>query len=158
MPRTPRPGGRISLAEPINRDYVQLSRAHKDEFYGYGVPEIAHLVERLNADDQDERDDDPMMDFNHVDLVEYAECAGFHDVHLELHIDVAERQPRDWDAFMKLAPNPNANDRRNGATLSDRGRASPARRTPSPVGRTRARRGPHSHGVPLGRQVNPPTC
>jgi len=107
--RVLRPGGRISLAEPINGDYLALN-ACADEYYGYRVPAVADVLARLRRDDEDgaDRDDHPMTGFNHVDLVRHSEAAGFRESHLELRIDVAARDPRAWDSFVNFAPNPNA--------------------------------------------------
>lgn len=62
--RALRPGGRISLAEPINRDYLSLN-GRRGEFYGYDATAIAPLIERLRAADIKDFDEDPMTDFTH---------------------------------------------------------------------------------------------
>lgn len=105
--RVLRRNGRISLAEPINRDYVALAHAHPDEYYGYSVPAVADVLKRLRADPPDVSDD-PMMDFTHLDLVGFSEAAGFQESHLQLRVDVVPREPRTWDSFVHFAPNPNA--------------------------------------------------
>jgi ubiquinone/menaquinone biosynthesis C-methylase UbiE len=107
--RVLRRGGRISLAEPINRDRVRLTELSKSEYYGYDVTPIAELMQRINAlDDARDLNDDPMTDFSYVDLVSMCEQAGFGEIRLEVRCDVTKRKPRSWKSFVEFAPNPNA--------------------------------------------------
>lgn len=106
--RVLRHDGRLSLAEPINRDRMQLSKA-RDEYYGYDVAPIADLMARIKAaDDAIDPDNDPMTDFSYLDLVEMCEDAGFTESHIAVRCDVTKRKPRAWDSFIGFAPNPNA--------------------------------------------------
>jgi arsenite methyltransferase len=99
--RVLRPGGRISLFEPINR----LNRFGRV----FDVPEVEDLDERVRGvyERLQPRDSDPMLDFDDRDLVELAEAAGFPEVVLTLEVDVKPPEPTRWDAFVNAASNPN---------------------------------------------------
>ena len=108
--RVLRPGGRISLFEPINR--LMYPEA-EDRFWGYRVPAVSDLVRKVRSRFAG---DDPayriaMMDFDDRDLARLAEAAGFETVHVECHIDVSAgswAHPVNLDALLDTAPNPNA--------------------------------------------------
>jgi SAM-dependent methyltransferase len=102
--RVLRPGGRISLFEPINRFGLD---ARKQGFWGYpgdGLADLAARVDRVYEEIQPP--DDPMLDFDERDLVRLAEEAGFFPVELELRAVVQRSEPRRWDAFLRSSGNP----------------------------------------------------
>ena len=104
--RVLKPGGRVSLFEPIN---VLMSLAQPGLFHGYdvtAVQDLAAKVQALYAAIQPPGVD-PMIDFDDRDLVRHAEDAGFPDVSLELRISVtARREPVPWDRFVRSSGNP----------------------------------------------------
>lgn len=109
--RVLRPGGRVSMFEPINR---LMDPEPAGRFWGYDLSSVAELVARVKAvstGSQDPRFRAAMMDFDDRDLFRLAEEAGFDRVHVECHIDVAPG-PTDpavsVDALLDRAPNPNA--------------------------------------------------
>jgi len=80
--RVLRPGGRISLFEPINTLMHGLER---DTFGGYDVRPIAPIMAKVTAAFRSfQPEHDPMTDFDDRDLVRLAEQAGFAVVELEL--------------------------------------------------------------------------
>jgi SAM-dependent methyltransferase len=102
--RVLRPGGRVSLFEPINR-FGQEERGRG--FWGYpgdGLADLAQRVERVYAEIQPP--DDPMLDFDERDLVALAGAAGFFPLELELHASVRPMEPRSWTAFANSSGNP----------------------------------------------------
>jgi arsenite methyltransferase len=105
--RVLRPGGRLSIFEPINR-YFELRDA---DFWGFDASPVRELVTKMNAYEgwYVNNEDDPMMNFGERDLYEWARSAGFDEVRMTL---VLERKPdswvRNWDSLLKTAPNPNA--------------------------------------------------
>jgi arsenite methyltransferase len=102
--RVLRPGGKVSLFEPINR----FGMAERTKgFWGYpgdGVAELAARVDGVYEEIQPPTD--PMLDFDERDLVRLAEDAGFFPVELDLHAFVRPSEPRPWDAFLNSSGNP----------------------------------------------------
>ena len=99
--RVLKPGGRISLFEPINRYGLDAWR--------FDMTPVADLAQRLR--DFYRRlqppDADPMLDFDEHGLVAHCEATGFVDIHLALHIFVRPATPQPWDRAMSIPGNPN---------------------------------------------------
>lgn len=105
--RVLRPGGRISLFEPIN---VLMQGCGSRLFYGYDVSAVAEIAAKLDAQFATIQPPgtDPMLDFDDRDLVRLAEQAGFADVQLDLRVTVQARRPAaPWDRFLRQSGNPN---------------------------------------------------
>ncbi len=103
--RVLRPGGRVSLFEPIN---VLMSRLDADRFYGYDIGAVAGLAARVKAlyRSIQPADSNPMLDFDDRDLVRHAQDAGFPEINLELRVSVKTRkEPVPWDRFMRTSAN-----------------------------------------------------
>jgi len=105
--RVLKPGGRISLFEPINR-YTVLTEP-PTWVCGLEVPEIADLAQRLWAFYRGLQPlaTDPMMNFDERNLVASCEATGFVDIHLTLHILVRPRKPVKWEVALNAPGNPN---------------------------------------------------
>jgi len=102
--RVLRPGGRVSLFEPINSFGMDERR---QGFWGYpsdGLHELAERVEGVYEAIQPPSD--PMLDFDERDLVRMAEDAGFFPIELELQAEVRWTDPKRWQAFLKSSGNP----------------------------------------------------
>jgi arsenite methyltransferase len=102
--RVLRPGGRVSLFEPINRFGLHERR---QGFWGYpsdGLHDLADRVEGVYAAIQPPTD--PMLDFDERDLVRFAEEAGFFPIDLELQAEVRWAEPKPWPAFLNSSGNP----------------------------------------------------
>jgi arsenite methyltransferase len=102
--RVLRPGGRISLFEPINSFGLAERRSG---FWGYpsdGVADLAARVDAIYAEIQPP--DDPMLDFDERDLVALAQAAGFFPVELELTAEIGPMHPRPWAPFAASSGNP----------------------------------------------------
>ncbi len=107
--RVLRPGGRVSLFEPINRfGYPEPD----DRFWGYDVTPVADLAAQARATLR--RQQSPaartMLDFDERDLITFAEEAGFRDVRLTLDVVIKPgglfgAEPS-WETFAHTAPNP----------------------------------------------------
>jgi arsenite methyltransferase len=98
--RVLRPGGRVSLFEPINR----LNRFLRAYDAG-DVQELDDCVKGL-FDALQPRESDPMLNFDDRDLVELAEAAGFEHVHLTLEVETEPPEPMRWEAYVNTAWNP----------------------------------------------------
>lgn len=106
--RALRPGGRISLFEPINR---LMFPEPLDRFWGYNIAAVTDLADKVKAtfDKLEDRATAAMSDFDDRDLVTFAEAAGFERIHLECHIDVEPRSSMraiSLAALLDGAPNP----------------------------------------------------
>ena len=104
--RVLRPGGRVSLFEPIN---VLMSAADPDRFFGYDVTPVRALAAKVQALYQSIQPPgiDPMIDFDDRDLVRHARSAGFPEIDLELRVSVkARKQPIPWERFLRTSGNP----------------------------------------------------
>src|SRR5690606_37100179 len=106
--RVLRPGGRMSLYEPVNR-YFGL-RPPPTRWWGFDVTPVQDLAERVRAeyDRVQPPDASPLMDFDDRDLVRMATDAGFNPVSLTLEVDVSrgDHWSSSWEAFLHTAPNP----------------------------------------------------
>lgn len=114
MHRVLRPGGRISLFEPIN--HLTFPEP-PDRFWGYDVAAVSDLADKVKATFLDLQDPAAatMIDFDDRDLLHLAEVAGFEEVHLASQIDVQPAsedesgsvlRPHSLAAFLDIAPNP----------------------------------------------------
>jgi len=108
-----RPGGRISLAEPILQDeafYARALRARLDEPVAGRDDRFLCLLHRWKAaqfpDSAEGCNGNPLVNFSERDLIAHAKGAGFADIHLELHIDVVTSPIRSWKVFIGTSPHP----------------------------------------------------
>lgn len=103
--RVLKPGGRLSIFEPINR-FAFPEPA--DRFAGYDMTPVLEIAQKLKDvyDRIQPPETDPMTDFDERDLIQYAEQAGFREVHLELKVKVTPSESGNWEAILKTAANP----------------------------------------------------
>jgi arsenite methyltransferase len=104
--RVLRPGGRISLYEPIN---ALMGHCEPDQFWGYDIRPVAALAAKVDALYREIQPpgEDPMGDFDERDLVRHAEQAGFPVIDLELRLTVKNTtRPIPWDRFLRMSGNP----------------------------------------------------
>lgn len=111
--RVLRPGGRISLAEPVMQDDALTARAMKtliDSKAAQGVNPLMVLLHRWKAAQYPDTEEkirlSPLANYSERDLIRFAQSAGFTDIHLELHIDVVPSVMRTWEAFVNSSPHP----------------------------------------------------
>jgi arsenite methyltransferase len=106
--RVLRPGGRISIFEPINNYFPD----DPSEFWGFDASPVRDLVEKIWLAEgwgEESKRNDPMLNFSEKDLVAIAEKAGFAEVHAKLDVDIEPGSwVVDWDRLMGTSPNPNA--------------------------------------------------
>jgi arsenite methyltransferase len=103
--RVLKPGGRLSIFEPINRlTYPEPEHT----FAGYDVTPVMAIANKLKAvyERIQPPASDPMVAFDERDLLHYAEQAGCVEVHLQLVVDIAPAEPAKWDAQIRSAGNP----------------------------------------------------
>ncbi len=108
-----KPGGRLSLAEPIMQDDAFMVRAMR--LFLDGTPHESHtalrLLHRWKAVQFPDTDEairrSPITNFGERDLIRQAHEVGFVGLHLELHIDiVSSPEPPSWEAFVRSSPHP----------------------------------------------------
>jgi arsenite methyltransferase len=101
--RVLRPGGRVSVFEPIN-----VLMRDPGRFLGYDIGPVEPLVAKVKAlYESIQPDDDPMVDFDDRDLVRHAEQAGFAEIGLDLRVTVKNgKHPVPWERALRMAGNP----------------------------------------------------
>jgi arsenite methyltransferase len=100
--RVLRPGGRLSIFEPIN-SFAALHGSY--DLFGLDLSGVADLVVKL----RDAYTDAPAMTgFDERHLLLCARTAGFTAIELDYHAewDVPRPPPGDWEALLRTAPNP----------------------------------------------------
>ena len=105
--RVLRPGGRVSLFEPINR--FNATYTLEDDWWAAKGTPVETLAIRLRDHFQNLQplDTDPMLDFDAHDLLRACEGAGFHHCHLTYHVLITPSPPGNWDAMINTPGNPN---------------------------------------------------
>jgi len=103
--RVLKPGGRISLMEPINR---LMYPEPPNELFGFDVANIRVLADKIKAAADCNREaESTMLDFDDRDLMTMAEEAGYKEIHLDLERQiVAERMPLTWESLLAASGNP----------------------------------------------------
>ncbi len=103
--RVLKPGGRISIYEPINR-FAHPQPPHL--YWGYDVTPVVEIAGKVRAvyERIQPIDSDPMLDFDERDLLGLAEEAGFEDIHLGLEAEIRRHQPMRWETFLLSSGNP----------------------------------------------------
>ena len=107
--RVLRPGGRLSIFEPINSF---ASPEPEGWFCGFDVGPVADLAEKLKDADRRLADDETLVDFDERGLLRFAERAGFRTVELTYEASVEIGAPPhwlaevSWETYLRIAPNP----------------------------------------------------
>lgn len=111
--RVLKPGGRVSLAEPVFQDEAVAAQAMKaviDSKPREGVSPLMVLLHRWQAaqfpDTEEKIRACPIVNYSERDLVRFAQDAGLADLHLELHIDMGPSMMRSWNTFIHSSPHP----------------------------------------------------
>jgi arsenite methyltransferase len=108
-----RPGGRLSIAEPILQDDAMMASAFRS-MIEMGGPRsqdrFLHLLHRWKAaqypDTPQKIAQSPIANYSERTLFDLVRANGFVDIHLELHIDMAPSIIRSWDVFLGFSPHP----------------------------------------------------
>jgi arsenite methyltransferase len=103
--RVLRPGGRLSIFEPINRFGADQNRR---TLGGFDLSGVEPVVEKVLAAYDDEAES-TLVDFDERDLFRFAEAVGFDEIRLDLRLEAGRgvwKMPRSWEVFVDTAPNP----------------------------------------------------
>ena len=111
--RVLRPGGRISIAEPIFRD-VALELTAMCAVLAAQEANAANDPLRLLLRWQsaqfpataEDMQSNPLTNFSERNLISFCQLAGFGEIHLQLHIDVRPKVVVPWETFLELTPHP----------------------------------------------------
>lgn len=108
-----KPGGRVSIAEPLMQDDALETIALKrmaDERGGLPGHELLPLLHRWKAaqfpDSLEELANNPIANYSERDMLGYFQECGFVDIHLELHIDLRRQEGMPWETFLRGSPHP----------------------------------------------------
>ena len=102
--RVLRPGGRLSIFEPINRFGTEFRAT--ETFWGFPLGGLAELRDKLNALYASlQPPDDPMLDFDERDLVGLALAAGFFPVEADLELRIVPVDATPWERFANTPGN-----------------------------------------------------
>lgn len=108
-----KPGGRISLAEPIMRDDAMAVKDLKSALTSNtsgNIDPFLPLLHRWRAawypDNESAIERAHFCNFSERDLIEYARNAGFVDIHMEFHVDITPANHHSWDIFLDMTPHP----------------------------------------------------
>jgi arsenite methyltransferase len=111
--RVLKPGGRISIAEPILQDEALLATALRTRIETEGVhaqDRFLPLLHRWKAaqypDTQEKIASNPLVNYSERNLFDFVRGAEFVDIHLELHIDMLPSIIRSWKVFLQTSPHP----------------------------------------------------
>jgi ubiquinone/menaquinone biosynthesis C-methylase UbiE len=123
--RVLKPGGRLSIAEPVLQDeafettalgmLIETQPAHPDI-------NVLRLLHRMRAaqypSTQEQIWRNPLTNYSERDLIRFLRTTGFVNIHLELHIDVSTSPVDNWEIFLGTSPHPWAPTA--GAVLAER--------------------------------------
>ena len=111
--RVLKPGGRLSIAEPIFQDdaFVACALKIRVESQHSGRPDpLEPLLHRWKAaqfpDTQAKMAASPITNFSERLLFEWIRQAGFRQVHMELHMDTTPTRFTSWQSFLDSSPHP----------------------------------------------------
>jgi arsenite methyltransferase len=107
-----KPGGRLSIAEPILQDDAFYARAlrRRIEDQSQPVDRFLTLLHRWKAaqfpDTEEACAKSPIANYSERDLLNVVRGAGFAEIHLQLHIDVVPSLITSWEVFLGSSPHP----------------------------------------------------
>jgi arsenite methyltransferase len=103
--RVLRPGGRVSIFEPIN---VFAQDEYERHYYGLDVTPVQHLADKIIATWKAQRDEHPLLNFDERDLLRFVEEAGFDEIRMDYHAEI-KREPhwaQSWETLKRWSGNP----------------------------------------------------
>lgn len=108
-----RPGGRISIAEPVLRDEALATLSLKRTLEAQANDQrdrfmvLCHRWKAAQFPDTEERiAASAITNYSERDLLRWVQDAGFTQVHMEMHFDMMTSDITSWDVFVGIAPHP----------------------------------------------------
>jgi arsenite methyltransferase len=109
-----KPGGRLSIAEPVLQDEAFHARALRRRVEDKSLPvdRFLTLLHRWKAaqfpDTEEACARSPITSYSERDLLNIVSGAGFVNIHLQFHIDVTPSPVTTWEIFIGTSPYPGA--------------------------------------------------
>jgi arsenite methyltransferase len=111
--RVLKPGGRISIAEPIFQDDAFVACALKNSLdtpQADNLDAMRPLLHRWKAaqfpDTLEKVAASPITNYSERTLFELARTCGFGHIHMELHVDMSPSKIQSWTVFLETSPHP----------------------------------------------------
>ncbi len=110
--RVLKPGGRLSIAEPILQDEAFYARALRRRLEDQSQPpdRFLTLLHRWKSaqfpDTEEACAESPIANYSERDLLNMVRGAGFAEIHLQLNIDVMPSPVTSWEVFLGSSPHP----------------------------------------------------
>src|ERR1700690_196626 len=108
-----KPGGRLSIAEPVLQDDAFMAialRIQLDSGTANRDDRFLPLLHRWKAaqfpDTHEKLATTPIANYSERNLFDYARRAGFNSIHLEFHIDLLPTINTSWEVFLRGSPHP----------------------------------------------------
>ena len=110
--RVLKPGGRISIVEPIMQEdafnAIALTRLLENQ--AEPKDSVLSLIHRWKAaqfpDATEKLADSPIANYSERDLLSIVQDCGFVEIHMELHVDVRRYDGIPWETFIGSSPHP----------------------------------------------------
>ena len=102
--RVLRPGGRLSIFEPIN---IFGNAAFRKGYWGLDTSPVEHLAEKVRAQWK-EPHEHPLLNFDERDLLRFAEEAGFGEIRMDYRAEIKQEPhwAKSWDTLANYSGNP----------------------------------------------------
>lgn len=112
-----KPGGRISIAEPLFRDRAMVMHTLRKRVEALETASqispadtFARLLYRWNTpqlpDTMEEIAQNPLTNYSERDFIGFTQQAGFNKIHMEFHMDIVPSMVPSWDVYLDTAPHP----------------------------------------------------
>jgi arsenite methyltransferase len=102
--RVLRPGGRLSIFEPIN---IFGNEARRERYWGLDVTPVRHLAEKAMSQWKQPAEH-PLLNFDERDLLRFAEEAGFGEIRMDYRAEI-KQEPHfatSFEMLMRFSGNP----------------------------------------------------
>jgi arsenite methyltransferase len=110
--RVLKPGGRLSIAEPLLQDDAFHARALRNRIEDRSRPadRFLTLLHRWKSAQYPDTEEaalrSPIVNYSERNLLNMVCSAGLTEAHLQLHIDVVPSAVTSWDVFIGTSPHP----------------------------------------------------
>jgi arsenite methyltransferase len=102
--RVLRPGGRLSIFEPIN---IFGHETFRERYWGLDVSPVEHLAKKVRAQWKQPHEH-PLLNFDERDLLRFAEEAGFGEIRMDYRAEIKQEPhwAKSWDTLRRYSGNP----------------------------------------------------